>query len=58
MDHSIRKVALTGGTHGNELTGVYLIQKFLSRPELVQREGFETVCMHTNIGAIKQCTAM
>ena len=56
MDHPIRKVALTGGTHGNELTGVYLIQKFLSRPELVHRESFETVCMHTNVGAIKQCT--
>ena len=56
MDHPIRKVALTGGTHGNELTGIYLVHKFLSRPELVQRESFETVCMHTNVGAIKQCT--
>ncbi len=56
MDYPIRKVALTGGTHGNELTGVYLIQKFLSHPELVQRESFETLCMHTNVGAIKQCT--
>ena len=56
MDHPIRKVALTGGTHGNELTGVYLIQKFLAHPELVQRESFETLCMHTNVGAIKQCT--
>ena len=56
MAHHIKKVAITGGTHGNELTGVYLVHKFLSHPELVQRESFETLCMHTNVGAIKQCT--
>jgi len=56
MDQRIKKVALTGGTHGNELTGVYLIQKFLSHPELIQRESFEILCMHTNVAAIKQCT--
>lgn len=59
MNHikqSIKKVAITGGTHGNELTGVYLIHKFLSHPELVRRDSFETLCLHTNIGAIEQCT--
>lgn len=52
----IKKIAITGGTHGNELTGVYLINKFTKNPELVKRKSFETIFMHTNIGAIKQCT--
>ncbi|WP_024954496.1 aspartoacylase [Sulfurospirillum arcachonense] len=52
----IHKVAITGGTHGNELTGVYLINKFKKNPSLVKREHFETFFMHTNIGAMKQCT--
>jgi len=52
----IQKVAITGGTHGNELTGVYLIHKFQANPALVQRPSFETLCLHTNVGAIKQCT--
>jgi len=52
----IRKVAITGGTHGNELTGVYLINKFKKNPDLVKRDSFETFFMHTNLGAMKQCT--
>ncbi len=52
----IQKVAITGGTHGNELTGVYLIKKFKKNPNLVKRESFETILMHTNLGAIEQCT--
>jgi len=56
MSNKIKKVAITGGTHGNELTGIYLVRKYLSHPELAHRESFETLCMHTNIGAIKQCT--
>jgi aspartoacylase len=56
MKHTIKKVAITGGTHGNELTGVYLIHKFLANPDLVKRRGFETLCMHTNIGAMERCT--
>ena len=56
MNGKIKSVAITGGTHGNELTGVYLIQKFLANPKCVERESFETHCMHTNVGAIAQCT--
>ncbi len=54
--HKIKTVAITGGTHGNELTGVYLISKFLKNPDLVKRSNFETLFMHTNLGAMKQCT--
>jgi len=52
----IKTVAITGGTHGNELTGIYLVRKFLSNPTLLYRESFETLCMHTNVAAIEACT--
>jgi aspartoacylase len=56
MQKSIKKIAITGGTHGNELTGVYLINKFKTDPAIVKREGFETIIMHTNKKAIEKCT--
>ncbi|MEA3455042.1 MAG: succinylglutamate desuccinylase/aspartoacylase family protein, partial [Campylobacterota bacterium] len=56
MHKGIRKIAITGGTHGNELTGVYLINKFKTDPAIVKREGFETIVMHTNKKAIEKCT--
>ena len=56
MKKQINKIAITGGTHGNELTGVYLINKFTKNPDLVKRDSFKTIFMHTNLEAIKQCT--
>ena len=56
MPKQINKVAITGGTHGNELTGVYLINKYKKNPRLVKRDSFQTLFMHTNVGAIKKCT--
>ena len=56
MQKSIKKIAITGGTHGNELTGVYLINKFKTDPFIVKRESFETIVMHTNKKAIEKCT--
>ena len=56
MQNIIKKLAITGGTHGNELTGVYLINKFKANPKLVQREGFETIVMHNNLKAMQKCT--
>ncbi len=56
MQNIIKKLAITGGTHGNELTGVYLINKFKANPKLVQREGFETIIMHNNLKAMQKCT--
>ncbi len=56
MQNIVKKLAITGGTHGNELTGVYLINKFIKNPKLIQREGFETIIMHNNLKAIKKCT--
>ena len=48
-------MAIAGGTHGNELTGVYLVKKFKANPDLVKRESFETIVMHVNEKAIKKC---
>jgi len=55
MQSRVKKIAITGGTHGNELTGVYLVNKFKSHPDSVKRNTFETVVMHTNEKAIKVC---
>ncbi len=51
----IKRVAITGGTHGNELTGVYLIKKWQQNPKTIDRESFETLTLHTNPEAIKAC---
>ena len=41
MTNPIKKVAIVGGTHGNEFTGVYLIKKFQKFPELLNQYNFE-----------------
>ncbi|PAX52607.1 aspartoacylase [Brunnivagina elsteri] len=46
--NKINRVAIFGGTHGNELTGIYLIKKFESLPHLIQRPSFETVTFFAN----------
>ena len=48
MADSIKHVAVTGGTHGNELTGVYLVKHWLSNPEEVKRESFSTEVLLAN----------
>ncbi len=53
MNDSIRNVAITGGTHGNELTGVHLVKHWLSQPEEVKRGSFSTELHLTNPQAIK-----
>ena len=35
---TIRTVAISGGTHGNELVGVYLVREWLKNPELVMHQ--------------------
>jgi succinylglutamate desuccinylase len=48
----IDRVAIVGGTHGNELTGVYLVEKFARSPELLARPNFECVTLLANPKAI------
>jgi succinylglutamate desuccinylase len=44
----IKRVAIAGGTHGNELTGIYLVKKFQKLPYLIQRSSFESVTFFAN----------
>jgi succinylglutamate desuccinylase len=53
MTMKIKRVAIVGGTHGNELTGVILVKKFLRYAQLVQRQSFKTVCLLANPMAIE-----
>lgn len=50
----IRKVAIVGGTHGNELTGIYLVKKFEQYPDLIQRTSFECSTLIANPRAFEQ----
>ncbi|MEH1830196.1 MAG: aspartoacylase [Nostoc sp.] len=49
--NQINRVAIVGGTHGNEFTGSYLIQKFAQFPDLITRSSFETVTLLANPNA-------
>lgn len=44
----IKNVALSGGTHGNEFIGAYLIKKWKQNPELIQRPSFFTLPLLSN----------
>lgn len=46
--HSIAQVLIVGGTHGNEWTGAYLVQKWQQHPEFVRRSTFETTVFLSN----------
>ncbi|MBW4599425.1 MAG: aspartoacylase [Calothrix sp. FI2-JRJ7] len=51
----ISTVAIVGGTHGNELTGVYLAKKFNNNPDLVTRPSFSSQVVFGNPKAIEEC---
>lgn len=44
----MRRVAIVGGTHGNELIGAYLVKKFAASPQLIQRSSFESSVLLAN----------
>jgi aspartoacylase len=50
----INRVAIVGGTHGNEFTGVYLIKKFETYPALIQRPSFESLTLLGNPKAFEE----
>ena len=49
----INRVAIVGGTHGNEFTGAYLVKKFEKFPNLIKRPSFETISLLGNPEAFK-----
>ncbi|MFT5163377.1 MAG: aspartoacylase, partial [Alteromonadaceae bacterium] len=36
----IKQVAMVGGTHGNEFTGIYLLKKWQQHSDLIKRQSF------------------
>jgi succinylglutamate desuccinylase len=52
MVSKIGKIAIVGGTHGNELTGVYAIEKLTRFPERLHQYSFEVVTLLANPRAI------
>ena len=44
----IRRVAIIGGTHGNEFTGAYLSKRFAQFPNLIKRPSFEAITLLGN----------
>ncbi|MEB3147442.1 MAG: aspartoacylase [Sphaerospermopsis sp.] len=52
VNSEISRVIIAGGIHGNELIGVYLVKTFEKYGNLVEREGFQTVCLLGNTSAI------
>ncbi|MBR8838219.1 MAG: aspartoacylase [Stigonema ocellatum SAG 48.90 = DSM 106950] len=52
MPSLIRRVAIVGGTHGNELTGIYLVKKFQQFPHLLHRQSLECMTLLANPEAV------
>lgn len=44
----IKKLAIVGGTHGNEFTGIYLLKKWQNTPQMIARNSFETEMLFAN----------
>ncbi|MBF2077191.1 MAG: aspartoacylase [Synechococcales cyanobacterium T60_A2020_003] len=47
-----QRVLIVGATHGNELTGAYVVQKLQRSPTLAQRPTFETITLIANPKAL------
>ncbi|XP_053940641.1 aspartoacylase isoform X2 [Cuculus canorus] len=52
----VRRVAIFGGTHGNELSGVFLVKHWQENGAEIQRTGMEVKPFLTNPRAVKKCT--
>ncbi|KAJ0004303.1 hypothetical protein NQD34_010517 [Periophthalmus magnuspinnatus] len=50
------KVAVFGGTHGNEMSGVTLVNLWMKNSNEIQRKGVETKPFITNPKAVEKCT--
>lgn len=45
---AIKQVAIVGGVHGNEFSGIYLIKQYQAQPELMTRSSFNTETVWAN----------
>lgn len=53
--HEVKNLLMVGGTHGNELTGIYLKKMWDAQPSLVQRPGLTVQTLLANPPAVKVC---
>ncbi len=54
MKQIINNVAIVGGTHGNELAGIYLVNYWQkNQPEFIRRNSFSTTTLLANTKAIE-----
>ncbi|XP_034289754.1 N-acyl-aromatic-L-amino acid amidohydrolase (carboxylate-forming) [Pantherophis guttatus] len=51
----LRRIAICGGTHGNEMSGVYLVKHWLQDPFELQRSTFQVTPFVGNPRAVEQC---
>ncbi|XP_059105289.1 N-acyl-aromatic-L-amino acid amidohydrolase (carboxylate-forming)-like [Peromyscus eremicus] len=51
----LRRVAVTGGTHGNEMCGVHLVRQWLQAPGELQRPSFSAMPVLANPAATAAC---
>ncbi|KAK1139215.1 aspartoacylase-like [Acipenser oxyrinchus oxyrinchus] len=51
-----RRVAIFGGTHGNEMSGVTLVNQWIKNETEIQRPGFQIKPFITNPRAVEKCT--
>jgi succinylglutamate desuccinylase len=54
MADLVKRIALVGGTHGNELTGVYLVKKFQQYPDLLKRNSLEVLTLLASPRAVAE----
>ncbi|XP_016083945.2 aspartoacylase [Ornithorhynchus anatinus] len=52
----VRRIAIFGGTHGNELSGVFLVKHWQENGTEIQRTGLEVNPFITNPRAVEKCT--
>uniref|UniRef100_A0A5F8HBW4 Aminoacylase 3 n=1 Tax=Monodelphis domestica TaxID=13616 RepID=A0A5F8HBW4_MONDO len=53
--HPLSRVAITGGTHGNELSGVHLLKHWLQDPSGLHRRTFAATPVLANPKATEHC---
>ena len=50
----IEQVAIVGGTHGNEFSGIYLLKKWQKSPQLIARDGLNIETLYANPKGFEQ----
>lgn len=52
--NKINSVAIVGGTHGNEFSGIYLLRKWRQEPQLISRNSFSSQMVFANPKAFEE----